>query len=246
MSDTEDYGWSGDHDALLEAMNAHENDLDEPRSHYTTDPGTESELEKVHDSSIAVPTGLSFNFERTVISRADSDIEIVDLTGDDLEIPAQPPTALAEQHLGDRRVPLVESIDAAAVDHDVVERPLSFHIPREDLKAALKLNREAKAKLQGPQRYWDHGLYRGPTGEMVTVHYCQTLEESQTAAQIFAEEKVIGFDMEWVAWGKYNDIKKNVSMIQIASERDIALFHVALHDGETVDELIAPALRAVI
>ncbi|KAK4983247.1 hypothetical protein LTR66_008898 [Elasticomyces elasticus] len=246
MSDTEDYGWSGDEEALLEAMDAHENDLDESCSHDTTGSDTRSEPEKVHNSSIAVHTGLSFNLECTAISRTDGGIEIVDLTGDVVEIPAQPHLTLAEEHLEDHGVPLVELGDAAAVDHDVVERPLTFHIPREDLKAALKQNREARAKLQGPQRYWDHTLYRGSKGEMVTVHYCQTLEESQTAAQIFTEEKVIGFDMEWVAWGKNNDIKKNVSMIQIASERDIALFHVALHKGETVDDLIAPALRAVI
>lgn len=37
-----------------------------------------------------------------------------------------------------------------------------------------------------------------------------------------------------------------VALIQLACERKIALFHIALHDGQTSEELIAPSLRRII
>ena len=51
--------------------------------------------------------------------------------------------------------------------------------------------------------------------------------------------------MEWKAWGA-KGIKENISLIQVASEDLIGLFHIALHNGFTVNKLVCPSLRKII
>ncbi|KAI0887123.1 uncharacterized protein GGS22DRAFT_156218 [Annulohypoxylon maeteangense] len=53
--------------------------------------------------------------------------------------------------------------------------------------------------------------------------------------------------MEWY-WDsdKRPRLRDKVALIQIACERKIGLFHIARHDGNTTEELIAPALRRII
>ncbi|KAF2021327.1 hypothetical protein BU24DRAFT_19296 [Aaosphaeria arxii CBS 175.79] len=97
--------------------------------------------------------------------------------------------------------------------------------------------------------YWDHTLYRGPNNEEVKVTYCKTKEQSENAAQAFLGEELVGFDMEWVISykkGEIRDLQDEISMIQIASEHQIALFHIGQHVGKTTDDLIAPSLRKII
>ena len=51
--------------------------------------------------------------------------------------------------------------------------------------------------------------------------------------------------MEW-CYRATKGIKGNISLIQVACEDKIALFHIAKHDGRTVAELLAPSLRKLI
>ncbi|KAI1132784.1 hypothetical protein F5Y10DRAFT_230768 [Nemania abortiva] len=53
--------------------------------------------------------------------------------------------------------------------------------------------------------------------------------------------------MEW-PWDadKRSKLKDKVALIQLASERKVGLFHISLHEGDTVDDLIAPSLKAII
>ncbi|KAH7135028.1 ribonuclease H-like domain-containing protein [Dendryphion nanum] len=100
-----------------------------------------------------------------------------------------------------------------------------------------------------PKPCWDHTLYRGPNDEQVHVDYCTTKEQSEAAAIHFLDEAIVGFDMEWVIdWGRgpKRCLQDEVSMIQIASETRIALFHIGQHPGTTTEQLIAPSLRKII
>lgn len=100
--------------------------------------------------------------------------------------------------------------------------------------------------VRGEQgRYWSHNTYRGPNNAKVKITYCCTRAESEAAAQMFLIEPVVGFDMEWKSRGG-KGIKGNISLIQIACEDKIALFHIALHSGSSVSELVAPSLRKII
>ncbi|KAI1355472.1 hypothetical protein F5Y01DRAFT_178095 [Xylaria sp. FL0043] len=98
-----------------------------------------------------------------------------------------------------------------------------------------------------PRRWWHHYYYRGPHGQSVQVLYSKNKSESENIARQFKNEPVLGFDMEW-PWDadKRSRLQDKVALIQLASEGKVALFHIALHEGETVDDLIAPTLREII
>ena len=122
--------------------------------------------------------------------------------------------------------------------------PCGFHIPRPKLENALNSRPGSAAS------YWQYTLYEGPNGEnqKVNLHYCKNKESTEAISQLFLDEEVIGFDIEWMAQAKATDgIKKNVALIQIACEERIALFHVARYPGpETIDALVAPTLKHIM
>ncbi|KAI0452502.1 hypothetical protein F5B21DRAFT_526776 [Xylaria acuta] len=80
-----------------------------------------------------------------------------------------------------------------------------------------------------------------------TSYMVKTKSHSEILARQFANEPVLGFDMEW-PWGadKRSKLRDKVALMQLAGERKVALFHIALHEGETVDDLIAPTLKEII
>lgn len=121
-------------------------------------------------------------------------------------------------------------------------QPLCFQIPAEDFKNAITASRTTSAA------FWKHTLYRGPEGQTPRYHYCTSFETAETQAKQFLEETVLGFDIEWEARAKLerSSIKDNVSLIQIAAEDKIGLFHVARFRGETVHELMPPTLRQIL
>jgi len=82
----------------------------------------------------------------------------------------------------------------------------------------------------------------------VKVHYCKTKEASERVARLFLDEEVLGFDIEWKAnAAAIEGIAKNVSLIQIASERRVALFHVALFSIiDSMDEFAIPTLKKIM
>jgi hypothetical protein len=139
--------------------------------------------------------------------------------------------------------PLEEEENEEPKDEDGKEAhtPLSFQIPDEILAKAI-------AETPGTKdSYWSHKLYRGPNDQEVRVHYCKSKHTTERVAKYFANEEVLGFDIEWKSEANRNSgIKKNVALIQIASEDRIALFHVALYPGDTVEALVAPTLKAIM
>lgn len=95
---------------------------------------------------------------------------------------------------------------------------------------------------------WTYELYRGPDGKPPVRHYCTTLAHSEQYASVFLHEEVLGFDLEWKpnTASKGASIKEGVSTIQLASESHTAVFHIALHSGNTLEDLIAPTLRTIL
>ena len=122
--------------------------------------------------------------------------------------------------------------------------PLGFHIPRAKLQNALD------AAPESSSAYWQYTLYRGPGGDQdtVKVHYCKTKETAERISQLFLEEQVIGFDIEWKAnVGVEEGIKKNVSLVQIASEERVALFHIArFPNAQNVEDFVPPSFKKIM
>lgn len=118
--------------------------------------------------------------------------------------------------------------------------PLKFQIPQEALDKALLAPAQTRAS------YWSQKLYRGPKNEELFLHYCQNMEVSEKVAKYFLNEKVVGFDIEWKVFSPVDSIKENASLIQIACENRIALFHIARFPGKTAEQLMPPTLKAIL
>ena len=93
-------------------------------------------------------------------------------------------------------------------------------------------------------------MYEGPEGptQKVKVHYCKNKETTESVCRLFQKEEVLGFDIEWLAQARATDgVRKNVALIQIASEERIGLFHIARFPGrDDADDLVAPTLKAIM
>lgn len=130
-----------------------------------------------------------------------------------------------------------------------IERELGsirYQIP---LKTLIQ-ERQKNVGKSKPVAFWSHLLYQDVEGNRVKVEYCKTKEQSERTAASLLNEKVLGFDMEWLSTSKQSPnltgLKREVCTIQVASEDRIAVFHVALHAGDTVDDLIVPSLKQII
>lgn len=116
---------------------------------------------------------------------------------------------------------------------------LGYHIPETKMQDIMQASFTT---------YWQYTLYQGPKGEKVKVHYCKSKETTERIARLFLDEKIVGFDIEWKPGASAKDgIKKNVALIQLASEERIALFHIARYSkGNSIEDLVAPSLRQVL
>lgn len=120
-------------------------------------------------------------------------------------------------------------------------------------KATPSLFRAARSAAPGtPDSYWSYTLYRNSlspdTEKKITVHYCKSKYTSERVMQTyFSNVPLLGFDIEWLQNAyRSQSAKQNVSLIQIASEERIALFHIALYPGSSISDLVAPTLKKVL
>ncbi|KAL8755141.1 MAG: hypothetical protein Q9199_003845, partial [Rusavskia elegans] len=127
--------------------------------------------------------------------------------------------------------------DDSNIDTHQLRGPLGYHIPSHLL-----------ASSSSPSPYWKYTLYEGPKGQKVKVHYCRSLETTERIARLFLDEPVIGFDIEWKPSATAKDgIRKNVALIQLASEERIALFHIArFSKDDNIESLVAPTFKAIM
>ncbi|KAH6655297.1 ribonuclease H-like domain-containing protein [Truncatella angustata] len=131
------------------------------------------------------------------------------------------------------------------------EAPLEPPYPALDYKLSKELYYAAKRAAPGsPASYWSYSLYRGPskdgTAQKPKVHYCRSKHTAERVCQqYFANEKVLGFDLEWAADSpKSAGPRRNVSLIQLASQSRIALFHVAVFPKD--DDFVAPTFKRIM
>jgi hypothetical protein len=117
---------------------------------------------------------------------------------------------------------------------------LDYQIPEDVLRTAMLASPNTNAS------FWSAKMYRGPDGQSLSTHYCRSMEVAERVAQYFTKEKVVGFDIEWRPYSSTKNIKQNASLIQLACEDRIALFHIALFPGSTPEELMPPTLRTVL
>lgn len=130
--------------------------------------------------------------------------------------------------------------EESAEEPEEEHTPLTYQIPAEVLSIALQAPAQTRAS------YWSQKLYRGPDDQEVLLHYCLNMEVSERVAKHFLNEKVLGFDIEWKPFGSVDSIKENASLIQLATENRIALFHVARFPGKTSEQLMPPTLKTVL
>ena len=137
---------------------------------------------------------------------------------------------------------LPQSSVSAAAKHTSSHSPKGFAMSCSEVKS----NTNENSTVQPVN--WSYALYAGPKNERVKVHYCKNKVDTERIAQLFRDEDVIGFDIEWKPNAQAKDgIKQNVSLIQLASEERVALFHIARYrDQESLEGLVAPTLKAIM
>ncbi|KAI7278219.1 ribonuclease H-like protein [Hortaea werneckii] len=128
--------------------------------------------------------------------------------------------------------------DPQSTDADY-ETPTRYQIPFADYRNAVMASRNSNAA------FWSNKLYKNLEGKAPTIHFCTSFKQAEEQAQKFLNEPVLGFDIEWEPFKK-TSIKDNVSLIQIAAEDKIAIFHLARFPGESTDQLIPPSLRSIL
>ncbi|KAH4004818.1 hypothetical protein HBI25_026040 [Parastagonospora nodorum] len=148
-------------------------------------------------------------------------------------VPSQEEEMIANEQLQEEK----EDEDASEVEEHI---DLDFQIPKETLRAAMLASPQTRAS------FWSAKMYRGPEDQSLSTHYCRSLEVSERVAQHFLKEKVLGFDIEWRPFGSPNSIKHNASLIQLACEDRIALFHISQFTGATAEELMPPTLKKIL
>lgn len=100
------------------------------------------------------------------------------------------------------------------------------------------------------QIWWSYDLYRGPRNQKPKLLYARSKAESEEIARGFLQEDVLGFDMEWPLFDgnsrNEDRLQDKVGVIAIACETKIALFHLGAYTGKKPEDLIGPALQAII
>ncbi|KAI0969695.1 ribonuclease H-like protein [Xylaria arbuscula] len=101
-----------------------------------------------------------------------------------------------------------------------------------------------------PESFWSYLQYRRTAEDgslhKVKVHYCRSTHTMERVCQqYFMDEKILGFDLEWMADSTRRDgLKRNVSLIQLASPSRIALFHVACFTNS--EDMVGPSFRRLM
>lgn len=147
------------------------------------------------------------------------------------------PDDLSETELGATQY----STDLVRIaEYKETHQPLRYKISDQDRRDAWRASKTSGAA------YWKYSLYKSPEGVKPRVHYCRKFQQAEDVAKLFLNQNVIGFDIEWEKGAKFgvNSIKENVSLVQIACEDRIALFHVAMFRGD--EELMPPSLKQIL
>ncbi|PSR90795.1 hypothetical protein BD289DRAFT_206175 [Coniella lustricola] len=159
-------------------------------------------------------------------------------------------SAAAEEDCGDDTLPILSEAqpggNAIGPDEGILRAPhttLDFKVPDELFQAAKQAPEGTR------ESYWSHLLYRGPDLDndrkgKIRVHYCKNAASGEQALQTLLGEKLIGLDLEWETKSFKNaGVRKNVSLVQLASPSRVVLLHLAMYPK---DEFVTPTLRKII
>ena len=136
-----------------------------------------------------------------------------------------------------------EPAPPSATQEIQLEYPLEYQIPAADYRNAVTASRNCDAA------FWSYKMYKNKEGKTPAVHFCSTAEQAEKQVQSFLKEPVLGFDIEWVPNTrkmKGRTIKDEVSLLQLAAEEKICVFHIARFTGDDIDQLMPPSLRQVL
>lgn len=137
----------------------------------------------------------------------------------------------------------IESAESTK-NHEVPFTPLDYKMSH-DLFQAARI-----AKEGSPESYWSYSFYRGPdelndVKGKVRVHYCKSALTAERALQYLEGEQLLGLDLEWSPQANKNSgVRKNISLVQIASQSRVVLLHLALYPGK--DEFVTPTLKKIL
>lgn len=141
------------------------------------------------------------------------------------------------------------------IDDDAVRPPdttLAYKMSPEQFQAARE------AKPDSAESFWTYAMYRHvEDGSPVKVHYSKSLHTTERICrQYFADEPVLGFDLEWMASAmRWQGPRRNVCLVQLASPSRVGLFHLSLYPArerggvfldDDADSLVAPTLRRIL
>jgi hypothetical protein len=153
-------------------------------------------------------------------------------------VPSQEQESGATEQREDEKEVDKEELDEEEEVEEHVD--LEYQIPEDTLRAAMFASPNTRAS------FWSPKMYRGPDGQSLSTHYCRTKDVAERVAQHFLKEKVVGFDIEWRPFSSVYNIKQNASLIQLACEDRIALFHISLFTETTPEELMPPTLKIIL
>jgi hypothetical protein len=135
---------------------------------------------------------------------------------------------------------------ATSADLSLEVGTLNYKIPAWKRQELLDL----KNRKSPPVVFWTSRWYQNAVDEPVKISYATNVAESEILAQRFIGERVIGFDMEWKSSRTkgvvFTTVKENVSLIQLARDGEVGLFHIARHKGDTTSQLFAPTLLKIL
>jgi hypothetical protein len=186
---------------------------------------------KEEADSALLETDLEASFETDIQSQEDSTRSI---SSDSDYVPSQEEESIANEQLLDEEQ--IEEEEYEAEEHIDLE----YQIPEQTLRTAMLASEKTRAS------FFSAKMYRGPDDQALSTHYCKTKEVAERVCQHFLKEKVLGFDIEWKPWSSESNIKQNASLIQLACEDRIALFHISQFRGTTAEELMPPTLKTIL
>jgi hypothetical protein len=200
----------------------------------TTGRGSDNNAER-EEGNVEKGTELHVSLEKESTSSKESNME---QASDSDYVPSQGPESSAtEQPEAEKEEDNKEPDGEEEVEEHV---DLDYQIPEGTLRAAMLASPNTRAS------FWSPKMYRGPDGQSLFTHYCRSKDVAERVAQYFLKEKVVGFDIEWRPFSSIYNIKQNASVIQLACEDRIALFHISLFTGSTPEELMPPTLKSIL
>ena len=143
-------------------------------------------------------------------------------------------------------VPSVDSGESADNEKSIGEDRRTTGL-KFQLSARVVEGEQRKTTLGKPKVFWSYKFYRDSADQPPIIRTSFDKTNADAEVSHFLKEPVVGLDLEWAYYAKASSgIKKNISLIQIASESRILLIHIARFPGNTVADLLPENLARLL